>query len=326
MTQFRDIFAALAEPFRAPELKSKPGKGGGTFFYITSRTAMNRLDDVLGPENWWDGYEVGRKSVVCVLTIRLPDGSLLTKRDAGGSAGLSDEGDDEKSAYSDAFKRAAVKFGVARHIYRDGVADLQSSSPSPASSSLSVGSDPPPVVLPRPLVVVSQPSSGKALLSWAQATSNNLGIDVMQLIREWGESRGLALKIQVWDIGDVTDCLAAMAKELDRRGLLALSPEARAQMVQERSAPPQATPGPLTIDPRDPLQAKKVEIKEIAKRLYQAETKAQATELAVMAYIKERCKAHSLVVPDSIRNLGVSSHITMILSALREDEQDMGIF
>src|SRR5206468_2281753 len=58
---------------------------------------------------------------LCRLTIRLPDGSELTKCDAGGYAGMADSGDDDKSGYSDAFKRAAVKFGVARYLYRDGV-------------------------------------------------------------------------------------------------------------------------------------------------------------------------------------------------------------
>lgn len=82
---------------------------------------MNRLDHVLGPENWWDEYTPSENSVLCRLTIRLPDGSTLTKADAGGYAGMADSGDDDKSGYSDAFKRAAVKFGVARYLYRDGV-------------------------------------------------------------------------------------------------------------------------------------------------------------------------------------------------------------
>ena len=76
------------------------------------RTVMNRLDDVLGPANWWDEYSPQENSVICHLTIRLPDGTTLTKCDAGGYAGMSDSGDDDKSGFSDAFKRAAVKFGI----------------------------------------------------------------------------------------------------------------------------------------------------------------------------------------------------------------------
>jgi hypothetical protein len=60
-------------------------------------------------------------SVICRLTIRLPDGMVLTKSDAGGYAGMADPGDDDKSGFADAFKRAAVKFGVGRYLYRDGI-------------------------------------------------------------------------------------------------------------------------------------------------------------------------------------------------------------
>ena len=120
MTQFPDLFAALAAPFEPQEVRVR-SQAGRQLHYITARTAMNRLDNVLGPENWWDEYVPGENSVLCRLTVRLPDGSTLTKADAGGYAGMADSGDDDKSGYSDAFKRAAVKFGVGRYLYRDGV-------------------------------------------------------------------------------------------------------------------------------------------------------------------------------------------------------------
>lgn len=123
-TKFPDLFTALAAPFEPGEVKQLP-KGGMKFDYITARTAMNRLDTVLGPENWWDEYVPLENSVICKLTIRLPDGSTVTKADAGGYAGMSDTGDDDKSGYSDAFKRAAAKFGVARYLYRDGVPSFE---------------------------------------------------------------------------------------------------------------------------------------------------------------------------------------------------------
>ncbi len=120
-TQHPDLFAALAAPFEPHEIKMRE-QAGKKLHYITARTAMNRLDDVLGPENWWDSYHVlSEHAVECALTIRLPDGTTLTKGDAGGCAGMADPGDDDKSGYSDAFKRACVKFGIARYLYRDGV-------------------------------------------------------------------------------------------------------------------------------------------------------------------------------------------------------------
>src|SRR3954470_11118167 len=120
MTQHPDLFAALAAPFESHETKIR-SQTGRQLQYITARTVMNRLDNVLGPENWWDEYVPSENSVLCRLTIPLPDGSALTKADAGGYAGMADQGDDDKSGFSDAFKRACAKFGVARYLYRDGV-------------------------------------------------------------------------------------------------------------------------------------------------------------------------------------------------------------
>lgn len=133
MTQFPELFAALAAPFHDDEVKTLK-KGAFTIHYVTARTVMNRLDTVVGPENWWDTYTpTGQDSVLCALTIRLPDGRELTKMDAGGCAGMSDAGDDDKSAYSDALKRAAVKFGCSRYLYRDGTPNY--GRPEPARTA-----------------------------------------------------------------------------------------------------------------------------------------------------------------------------------------------
>ena len=120
MTEHPDIFSALAAPFDSDEVKLR-SQAGKQLHYVTARTVMNRLDDVLGPENWWDDFVPMEHSVICRLTIKLPDGTVLTKSDAGGYAGMQDQGDDDKSGFADSFKRAAVKFGVGRYLYRDGV-------------------------------------------------------------------------------------------------------------------------------------------------------------------------------------------------------------
>lgn len=119
-TQYPDLFAELAKPFDPSEVKVR-SQAGRQLHYITARTAMNRLDDVLGPENWSDSYVPTENGTICVLAVTLPDGRVVTKCDAGGDAGMSDQGDNEKSGFSDSFKRACVKFGVGRYLYRDGV-------------------------------------------------------------------------------------------------------------------------------------------------------------------------------------------------------------
>lgn len=101
--------------------------------YVDARDVMDRLDSVLGCQNWKDDYiaegpRTIRKyckssntyyneqicgRVKCMLSIRIGD-EWITKSDAAGETNV--EG--EKGGYSDAFKRAAVKFGVGRDLYR----------------------------------------------------------------------------------------------------------------------------------------------------------------------------------------------------------------
>lgn len=118
-TAHLNIAQKLAAPFHPSEIKVL-AKGGKQMPFVTARVVMNRLDEVIGFENWWDEYIPNENSVTCKLTFRLPDGTTITKTDVGAYAGMSDQGDDDKSGFSDAFKRAAVKFGVGRHLYNDG--------------------------------------------------------------------------------------------------------------------------------------------------------------------------------------------------------------
>jgi hypothetical protein len=127
----REVFIQLARPFLPPEKKEKrikdPKSGKVRIeHYITARSVMNRLDEVLGPGQWWDEYPyITDYSAICRLSIILPDdGRVLTKCDMGGAASNKDPGTVQKSITSDAFKRAAVKFGIGRHLYGDGVANL----------------------------------------------------------------------------------------------------------------------------------------------------------------------------------------------------------
>jgi hypothetical protein len=179
--EHEDLFAALAAPIPRHLVKQRP-QGGRQLDYITARTVMNKLDDVLGPSNWWDDYHQSEHSVICRLTIRLPDGSTITKVDAGGYAGMSDQGDDDKSGFSDAFKRAAVKFGVGRELYKDGVASFvgggdplarRASAPPPRPNGHPA---PPPRPAPAPPRQQQQqhsdngsaPRSGRALFAWTK--------------------------------------------------------------------------------------------------------------------------------------------------------------
>src|SRR5205814_3421291 len=67
---------------------------------------------------WQDNYEcLPDGSVICRLQLRLGE-EWITKVDVGGPSEQPDGGDRMKAAFSDSLKRAAVKFGVGRYLYR----------------------------------------------------------------------------------------------------------------------------------------------------------------------------------------------------------------
>jgi hypothetical protein len=121
------VAEALAEPFAREEVKFKPAVVSGNramaLAYVDARVIQDRLDEVLGPLNWQDDYEVLQDgSVVCRLRLRLcrdhKGDEWVTKVDVGGPSEQPDGGDRLKAAFSDALKRAAVKFGIGRYLYR----------------------------------------------------------------------------------------------------------------------------------------------------------------------------------------------------------------
>lgn len=127
-----DIFKKLAEPF-APEdiewrvgntnqksvarqtgnAKAKPTKGM-MLAYVTNRAIMNRLDSVVGAENWTNEYRQHHAGTICRLGIRLDaDKEFIYKEDGADNTNI----EPTKGGLSDAMKRAAVQFGIGRYLY-----------------------------------------------------------------------------------------------------------------------------------------------------------------------------------------------------------------
>lgn len=113
------IAEELAKPFDASHIRVKPGKVAGNgqalaLWYIDARAVMDRLDAVVGSENWeftWSPIHAeGRVVVQGMLTVK-----GVTKSDVGEARG---EDEPWKSGVSDAFKRTAVQFGIGRFLYR----------------------------------------------------------------------------------------------------------------------------------------------------------------------------------------------------------------
>ncbi len=112
----------LALPFAEEEVKFKPavvtGNRALAMPYVDARVIMDRLDEVFGVGGWEDEIEfLPDGSCVCRLKVKI-DGQWISKCDVGGASEQPDEGDRHKAAVSDGLKRAAVKVGIGRYLYR----------------------------------------------------------------------------------------------------------------------------------------------------------------------------------------------------------------
>lgn len=112
------VFEELAKPF-PPELVSwrvgstKADKTAGlALAYIDARDVMERLDTVCGPQNWQCKYSHANGKTVCDIGIKC-DAEWVWKADGAGDSDV----EAEKGALSDAFKRAAVRWGIGRYLY-----------------------------------------------------------------------------------------------------------------------------------------------------------------------------------------------------------------
>jgi hypothetical protein len=236
MTKFPELFAALAAPFGASEVKTKQGGGGRQLTYITARQAMNRLDMVLGPENWWDDYyPFGAHGVRCLLTIRLPDGSAVCKAGVGGVTEMHDPSDTDKTGESDALKRAAVKFGIARELYRDGSARFvgegevpnepaHQPAPSPEKPRGQWGDGRPASSQPaRPANGDDRqhdgpPRSGRALFAWSKKQEERSGVGLIKHLNSFGKLNEFPGRMVDWDEDQVAHAYAEAVRKLQAVG------------------------------------------------------------------------------------------------------------
>jgi hypothetical protein len=109
-----------------------PVRGPFHMHYTSSHDVRNRLDEVLGPQNWRAHYQSDPQGVRCILQIRA---NLLLSSISVMNCPGADEGWLEKTgtiAYNsknpymtestdkEAFKHAALEWGIGRELYRKG--------------------------------------------------------------------------------------------------------------------------------------------------------------------------------------------------------------
>ena len=118
-----ELFSKLSEPFPSEAIDWRVGatnsdkNKGIALAYIQARPVMDRLDEVVGLENWTDVYTPiqGKDGVVgflCTLSLKIGD-NWISKMDGADTSDI----EAIKGGISDAFKRAAVKWGIGRYLY-----------------------------------------------------------------------------------------------------------------------------------------------------------------------------------------------------------------
>jgi len=109
-----DISEMLKEPFDVKQIRwrvgatTKDNSKGIALAYIDARDVMNRFDQVVG--SLWQCRYPGEG--LCEIGLKI-DGEWIWRANGAGETAV--EG--EKGQYSDAFKRAAVLWGIGRYLY-----------------------------------------------------------------------------------------------------------------------------------------------------------------------------------------------------------------
>lgn len=122
---FKEIDAKLKAPFEEKDIQWRLQSCGMTngklwgrcLAYLDSRAVQERLDEVVGPDNWQSVVHKEGDSYLCSLSIRVThnDGTTewITRTDGSDSSDI----EAVKGGISGAFKRSAVLFGVGRYLY-----------------------------------------------------------------------------------------------------------------------------------------------------------------------------------------------------------------
>jgi hypothetical protein len=112
------LLEKLKNPFDPKFIKWRVGATnkdktkGIALAYLDAREVTKRLDDVLGADKWQDKLIREADGFVCELSIEI-DKQWITRSDAAGLTKV----EPVKGGASDAFKRAAAKWGIGRYLY-----------------------------------------------------------------------------------------------------------------------------------------------------------------------------------------------------------------
>ena len=123
-----NIYSQLTESF-PPEMEKRLNKGGANLVYVPISEVINRMNKVLGVENWsftvknWQ--QLGTSIVAQVSVVATIEGNTVTRDGVGGqkikmskNGDPVDIGDEVKGAVSDALKKAVQTLGICLYLAR----------------------------------------------------------------------------------------------------------------------------------------------------------------------------------------------------------------
>lgn len=118
---WEQITSELKNPFHPNDIEWRVGSTmqdkskGLALAYITNRAIQNRLDEVLGLNNWRNEFKPWQNNgVLCGISIRLEgDTEWITKWDGSDESNM----DATKGGLSGAMKRAGYQLGIGRYLY-----------------------------------------------------------------------------------------------------------------------------------------------------------------------------------------------------------------
>jgi Rad52/22 family double-strand break repair protein len=123
-----NIYSQLTESF-PPEMEKRLNKGGANLVYVPISEVINRMNKVIGVENWsftvknWQ--QLGTSIVAQVSVFATIEGNTVTRDGVGGqkikmskNGDPVDIGDEVKGAVSDALKKAVQTLGIGLYLAR----------------------------------------------------------------------------------------------------------------------------------------------------------------------------------------------------------------
>lgn len=118
----REILDALAEPFPTPAIMRRPLPGSNKQFdYVSGNTVINRLNAVCGDGGWsfeliGQPWEIQKGVIACIGSMEIP--GLGRRQHVGVVRVTNNMGEDMyKTCATDALKKCASLFGVAKDLY-----------------------------------------------------------------------------------------------------------------------------------------------------------------------------------------------------------------